>query len=44
VFRGSGETVPALINDILDLAKAEEGGLDLEERVFNLMVLLEEAV
>jgi len=44
VFRRSGETLMALINDILDLAKVEEGRLDLEEVGFNLTDLVESTV
>ncbi len=41
VFRQSGDNLLALINDILDLARVEEGRLDLEEVGFNLTDLLE---
>jgi PAS domain S-box-containing protein len=44
VFRRSGETLLDLINDILDLAKVEEGRLDLEEVGFNLPELVEGTV
>jgi two-component system sensor histidine kinase/response regulator len=44
IFRTAGETLLVLINDILDLAKVEEGKLDLEEVGFNLPDLLESTV
>ena len=44
VFRRSGESLLDLINDILDLAKVEEGRLDLEEVGFNLPELVENTV
>jgi PAS domain S-box-containing protein len=44
VFRTAGETLLGLINDILDLAKVEEGRLDLEKVGFNLLDLVESTV
>ncbi len=36
----SGQTLLAIINDVLDMSKIEAGGLDLEETVFSLQELV----
>jgi signal transduction histidine kinase len=42
VFRSSGQTLFELINDLLDLAKAEAGGLAIVARPFSLRQVLAE--
>jgi len=44
VFRKSGEALQLLIEDILDLAKAEVGRLALEETEFNLVEVVEKTL
>jgi signal transduction histidine kinase/ActR/RegA family two-component response regulator len=44
VIRSSGETLLALLNNILDLCKIEAGRMDLEEVPFDLGDLVEEVV
>ena len=41
VVRGSGDTVLAILNDVLDLAKVEAGKLELEARPFQIEGLTE---
>ena len=43
-IRGSGETLLAVINDILDFAKIESGKLELERATLELRALIEEAL
>ncbi len=43
-IRGSGEALLAVVNDVLDLSKIEEGKLEIESRPCDLETLLEEAV
>ncbi|MCR9144767.1 MAG: response regulator [bacterium] len=44
ILQGAGETLLALINDILDLAKVEAGRIELERVNFNLVELVESTV
>ncbi|MEQ9364792.1 MAG: response regulator, partial [Leptospirales bacterium] len=44
ILQGAGETLMALINDILDLAKVEAGRIELERVNFNLVELVESTV
>ena len=44
VFRNAGETLLAIINDILDLSKIEAGQVDLEKIEFDLTDLVESTV
>ncbi len=43
-IRTSGETLLALLNDILDLSKIEAGHMDLEQRAFDLSLCIESVV
>lgn len=44
IFKRSGETLLALINDILDLSKIEAGHLEIESTPFDLVDTVERAV
>lgn len=44
ILQGAGETLLALINDILDLAKVEAGRIELEQVHFDLVELVESTV
>ncbi len=43
IFRGASEHLMALINDVIDLSKVEEGRLELESIPFNLVDIVEQA-
>ena len=43
IIRRSGETLLAILNDVLDLAKVEAGKMELEEVAFDLQQLLQGA-
>ncbi len=44
VIRSSGESLLGIVNDILDYAKIEQGGVDLEEAAFEITQCLEDAL
>jgi PAS domain S-box-containing protein len=43
-IRNSGEALMALINDVLDFSKMEKKKMDLELQVFDLRIIIEEAL
>jgi signal transduction histidine kinase len=43
-IRASGDALLSIINDILDFSKIEDGGLDLEQRPFDLCSCVEESL
>ena len=44
VIRSSGESLLAIVNEILDHAKIEQGGVDLEEAKFDVTSCIEDAL
>ena len=44
IFKGAGDTLLTLINDILDLSKVEAGQVDLEETEFDLGQIVDDIV